>query len=63
MTPTLEELAVLVARADAALTAATVGRGLDGHGDPLPDLAGNLQAALVDIERAGQIAAEIRRGA
>lgn len=59
--PELQRLAALVARADAALVAAVTGRGVDGHGEPLPDLETNLHNALRDIETAGRLAAEIRR--
>lgn len=59
--PTLRDLAVHVSKADAALVAAVSGRGIDGHGYPLPDLDANIRHALLAIEEAGRIAAELRR--
>ena len=55
----IPELARLVARADSALTAATVGRGVDSHQEPLPNIDRNVHQALLDIQRAGAMATDM----
>lgn len=60
MTQDLQRLAALVGRADSALIAATSGRGVDGHGEPLPLIVESLAAGCEAVEEAAQIVARMR---
>ena len=55
----IRELARLVAQADSALTAATIGRGVDSHQQPLPNIDRNVHQALLDLQRAGALASDV----
>jgi hypothetical protein len=61
-TTILDRLADLTARADSALVAARSARGVDGHGQPLPELSQNLRQSLSALVEAGRIAAGVLDG-
>ncbi len=59
----LRQLSELTAQADAVLVAVVEGRGIDGHGHPLPDLESNLKRGLDSLIVAGELARRLRAGA
>lgn len=60
MNKALHALAREVADIDACLTAATLGRGVDSHGEPLRGLDERVLGALDRLVRAGMAAHKLR---